>query len=92
MGETAEGHLDMEAYVMPNQIIDSSASLQSFRVSKKNFVCTYTYVHICIYTILITAVYILFQVPPETIEKAAGLLFFDNVSRNKIRKINGKNN
>jgi len=33
-----------------------------------------------------------FQVPPESIERAAGLLFFDNVSRSKINKINGKRN
>lgn len=31
-----------------------------------------------------------FQVPPNTIEKAAGLLFFDNISRNKLSKINGR--
>ncbi|EEZ97273.1 endonuclease G, mitochondrial [Tribolium castaneum] len=33
-----------------------------------------------------------FRVPPESIEKAAGLLFFDNISRSKISKINGKKN
>jgi endonuclease G len=33
-----------------------------------------------------------FQVPPETIERAAGLLFFDNVARSKISRINGKKN
>ncbi|XP_060524645.1 endonuclease G, mitochondrial isoform X2 [Cylas formicarius] len=33
-----------------------------------------------------------FQVPPDSIEKAAGLLFFDNISRSKISKINGKKN
>ncbi|KAI4481375.1 hypothetical protein M0804_009495 [Polistes exclamans] len=31
-----------------------------------------------------------FQVPPETIERAAGLLFFDKLSREKLTKINGK--
>ncbi|XP_044262417.1 endonuclease G, mitochondrial [Tribolium madens] len=31
-----------------------------------------------------------FRVPPESIEKAAGLLFFDNIARSKISKINGK--
>ncbi|OXU19627.1 hypothetical protein TSAR_001220 [Trichomalopsis sarcophagae] len=31
-----------------------------------------------------------FQVPPESIERAAGLLFFDKLSRNKLNKINGK--
>jgi endonuclease G len=29
-------------------------------------------------------------VPPESIERAAGLLFFDQLSRDKIRKINGR--
>ncbi|KAG7209321.1 hypothetical protein KM043_015432 [Ampulex compressa] len=31
-----------------------------------------------------------FQVPPESVERAAGLLFFDKMSRDKLRKINGK--
>ncbi|KAL6258872.1 hypothetical protein P5V15_010817 [Pogonomyrmex californicus] len=31
-----------------------------------------------------------FQVPPESIERAAGLLFFDKITRNKLNKINGK--
>ncbi|CAL7947163.1 unnamed protein product [Xylocopa violacea] len=31
-----------------------------------------------------------FQVPPESIERAAGLLFFDKISRDKLTKINGK--
>lgn len=33
-----------------------------------------------------------FQVPPESIERAAGLLFFDRVSKSRIKKINGKQN
>lgn len=33
-----------------------------------------------------------FQVPPETIERAAGLLFFDKISRSKLTMINGKKN
>ncbi|XP_045476096.1 endonuclease G, mitochondrial-like [Harmonia axyridis] len=33
-----------------------------------------------------------FMVPPESIERASGLLFFDNVSRGKLHKINGKSN
>ncbi|KAL3280162.1 hypothetical protein HHI36_017662 [Cryptolaemus montrouzieri] len=33
-----------------------------------------------------------FRVPPESIERAAGLLFFDNLSRSKLCKINGKKN
>lgn len=32
----------------------------------------------------------MFQVPPETIERAAGLLFFDKIARNQLSKINGK--
>ncbi|XP_059486272.1 endonuclease G, mitochondrial isoform X2 [Neocloeon triangulifer] len=31
-----------------------------------------------------------FQVPPESIERAAGLLFFDKISRSKLNKINGR--
>ncbi|XP_067009386.2 endonuclease G, mitochondrial [Anabrus simplex] len=31
-----------------------------------------------------------FQVPPESIERAAGLLFFDRISRDKLRCINGR--
>ncbi|KAJ8973577.1 hypothetical protein NQ317_001603 [Molorchus minor] len=60
VGETSDQKLEMEAYVMPNQIIDDNVPLSSF------------------------------QVPPESIERAAGLLFFDNVSRKQFSKINGK--
>ncbi|CAG9792868.1 unnamed protein product [Diatraea saccharalis] len=31
-----------------------------------------------------------FMVPPETIERAAGLLFFDKLHRSKLNRINGK--
>lgn len=31
-----------------------------------------------------------FMVPPETIERAAGLLFFDKIHRSKLSRINGK--
>lgn len=31
-----------------------------------------------------------FRVPPETIERAAGLLFFDKINRKMLTKINGK--
>ncbi|KAL7286042.1 hypothetical protein TKK_0019651 [Trichogramma kaykai] len=31
-----------------------------------------------------------FMVPPESVERAAGLLFFDKLSRSKLNKINGK--
>ncbi|XP_018328585.1 endonuclease G, mitochondrial [Agrilus planipennis] len=60
--ESSSGELELEAYVMPNQVIDDATPLTSFLV------------------------------PPESIERAAGLLFFDNVSRNKFSKINGKKN
>jgi hypothetical protein len=33
-----------------------------------------------------------FQVPPDAIERAAGLLFFDKISRESLKKINGKPN
>jgi endonuclease G len=60
VAETADQKYDMEAYVMPNQVIDDSMPLT------------------------------VFQVPPESIERAAGLLFFDQLSKDKIRKINGR--
>ncbi|XP_022218488.2 endonuclease G, mitochondrial [Drosophila obscura] len=31
-----------------------------------------------------------FQVPPETVERAAGLLFFDQINRKQLSSINGK--
>lgn len=31
-----------------------------------------------------------FQVPPESVERSAGLLFFDQINRKQLRKINGK--
>ncbi|EDW31327.1 GL11082 [Drosophila persimilis] len=31
-----------------------------------------------------------FQVPPETVERAAGLLFFDQINRNQLASINGR--
>merc|ERR1712062_713093 len=31
-----------------------------------------------------------FQVPPDAIERASGLLFFDKIARSKLAKINGK--
>ncbi|XP_049880176.1 endonuclease G, mitochondrial [Pectinophora gossypiella] len=60
VGETADGTLDMEAYVMPNQKIPDETPVTSF------------------------------MVPPETIERAAGLLFFDKLQRNKLTRINGR--
>lgn len=58
--EAVNGSLEMEAYVMPNQVIDDQTPLE------------------------------MFQVPPETIERAAGLLFFDRITRKQLSKINGK--
>nr|CAD7587987.1 unnamed protein product [Timema genevievae] len=60
VGETDSKELEMEAYVMPNQIIQDKTPIT------------------------------VFQVPPESIERAAGLLFFDRISRDKIKKINGR--
>ncbi|KAF9411494.1 hypothetical protein HW555_009735 [Spodoptera exigua] len=60
VGETRDGTLDMEAYVMPNQKIPDETPVSAF------------------------------MVPPESIEKAAGLLFFDKIHRSKLNKINGK--
>ncbi|CAH2057151.1 unnamed protein product, partial [Iphiclides podalirius] len=60
VGEGADGSLDMEAYVMPNQRIPDETPVSSF------------------------------MVPPETIERAAGLLFFDKIHRSKLHKINGR--
>ncbi|XP_014482764.1 PREDICTED: endonuclease G, mitochondrial isoform X2 [Dinoponera quadriceps] len=61
VGETKEGKLEMEAFVMPNMPVNDNTPLTNF------------------------------QVPPETIERAAGLLFFDKISRDKLSKVNGKN-
>ncbi|XP_054738374.1 endonuclease G, mitochondrial [Anastrepha obliqua] len=60
VGETADQQFDMEAYVMPNQVISDDTPLQ------------------------------VFQVPPETVERAAGLLFFDQINRKQLKRINGK--
>ncbi|CAB3229657.1 unnamed protein product [Arctia plantaginis] len=60
VGETSDGTLDMESYVMPNQKIPDETPVSSF------------------------------MVPPETVEKAAGLLFFDKIHRSKLNRINGK--
>ncbi|XP_072948133.1 endonuclease G, mitochondrial [Epargyreus clarus] len=60
VGEAADGSLDMEAYVMPNQKIPDDTPLS------------------------------VFMVQPETVERAAGLLFFDKLQRNKLTRINGR--
>lgn len=61
VGEGFDGKLDMESYVMPNQVIADETPLDSFKV------------------------------PPESIERSAGLLFFDRINRKALRTINGKN-
>jgi endonuclease G len=58
--ETGDGKLEMEAYVMPNEVISDETPLESFRV------------------------------PPESVERAAGLLFFDKINRKMLSKVNGK--
>lgn len=58
--ETKDGKLEMEAYVMPNDVISDDTPLESFRV------------------------------PPESVERAAGLLFFDKINRKALSKINGR--
>lgn len=58
--ETSDGKLEMESFVMANQIIPDDVPIDNFRV------------------------------PPETIERAAGLLFFDKINRKMLTKINGK--
>lgn len=60
VGETLDNKYEMEAYVMPNQVISDDTPLQ------------------------------VFQVPPESIERAAGLLFFDRLNRKQLTKVNGK--
>lgn len=60
VGETSDNHLEMESYVMPNQVISDDTPLS------------------------------VFQVPPESVERAAGLLFFDKINKKQLRKINGK--
>lgn len=54
------GKLELESFVLPNQIIPDETSLETFRV------------------------------PPDSIERAAGLLFFDRINRSSLTKINGK--
>lgn len=58
--ETNDSKLEMESYVMPNDVISDDTPLESFRV------------------------------PPESVERAAGLLFFDKINKKMLTKINGK--
>lgn len=60
VGESADGKLVLESYVMPNQVIPDDTPLDNFKV------------------------------PPESIERAAGLLFFDRINKNMLKSINGK--
>lgn len=60
VGESTDGKLEMESYVMPNQVIADDTPLDTFKV------------------------------PPESIERAAGLLFFNNINRKQLKAINGK--
>lgn len=58
--ETTDGKLELESYIMPNQVISDDTPLT------------------------------VFQVPPETVERSSGLLFFDKIQRKQLNKINGK--
>jgi endonuclease G len=60
VGESEDHQLEMEAFVLPNQVIPDDTPLANF------------------------------QVPVDSIERAAGLLFFDRLSRDKVARINGK--
>jgi len=60
VGETDSKDLEMEAFVLPNQVIPDNTPLDNFRV------------------------------PPDSVERAAGLLFFDRLSRDKLVRINGQ--
>lgn len=80
VGETTDNKYEMEAYVMPNQKIDDNTPLTVFQVNdcKSNLLCIWSQRKFS------------FQVPPESVERASGLLFFDRISRNQLHKINGK--
>lgn len=60
VGEAPDGRLEMESYVMPNQVIADTTPLDNFKV------------------------------PPESIERAAGLLFFSSLNKKALKAINGK--
>lgn len=89
VGETNDGRYELESYVMPNQKIADETPLNLFQViifaatpsnfilQKKKKMCNRRpFSHS--------------QVPPESIERAAGLLFFDKISKKHLQKINGK--
>jgi len=60
VGELETKDLEMEAFVLPNQVIPDNTPLDNFRV------------------------------PPDSVERAAGLLFFDRLSRDRLCRINGQ--
>ncbi|KAG0410057.1 hypothetical protein HPB47_012829 [Ixodes persulcatus] len=60
VAETENAEFDLEAYVMPNAVIDDATPLKSFLV------------------------------PVETIERASGLLLFDKIGKDRLRRINGR--
>ena len=67
----------------------SSIRLHFSKISSENNIATGGTVCLAEWIIDDTCA-ILFQVPPDSIERAAGLLFFDKLSRNQLKKINGK--
>lgn len=83
VGETADGKLELESYVMPNQVIDDNTPLNVFQVNWRGIL-----LHSKINQYPIT--FFVLQVPPEAVERSAGLLFFDRISRKQLTKINGK--
>jgi len=56
--ETEQRYLEMEAFVLPNQIINDATPLEQFHV------------------------------PPDSVERAAGLLFFDRLNRSRLTHVN----
>lgn len=82
VGETPTGQYELESYVMPNQVIDDKTPLNLFQVidfEMPDFDFKLMRI-LCFH----------FQVPPESIERSAGLLFFDRIARKQLSKINGK--
>lgn len=84
VGESPDGALELESYVMPNQVIDDNTPLNVFQVKKINEIYFLDQNLFMIFKIYFP------KVPPESVERASGLLFFDRISRKQLRKINGK--
>lgn len=80
VGETKDSKFEMEAFVMPNKPIDDKTELSKFQVCHFRNTSFYTPINL----------FYCSQVSPEVIERAAGLLFFDKLSRERLQKINGK--